>query len=353
MRQFAAVTLPLVAFLLAASATPAWASDRYTLVVAASSADRSSSVDYPDGTGMALYPSVRLATPVNTFSASVAGVDIRGQRPDGTWTEWTPDVLPTPAFVVQARLAHTGPAGDFRLDLWSGPPPSNRTAMAAHRVFATREGLVGGTTANGHVIKSRDHFAALPSRRGLSPKGSGSYTVKVCAASGRCAWAPVWDVGPWNTRDDYWNPTRQEWHDLPTGKPQAQAAYQDNYNNGRDQFGRAVANPAGIDLGDGTFWDGLRLSGNAWVTVTYLWTSSGPYGYVRTPGDTLNVRDGTTSDSAVVGLAGHHAQVRVECETVGETIGGSQGTSDVWLRIAPGKYVAKAFVSGVSGAPTC
>jgi hypothetical protein len=162
-----------------------------------------------------------------------------------------------------------------------------------------------------------------------------------------------WDVGPWNTRDDYWNASRQEWQDLPTGKPQAQAAYQENYNEGRDQFGRAVANPAGIDLGDGTFWDGLKLTGNAWVTVTYLWTSLGPYGYVRTPGDTLNVRNGTTSDSAIVGLAGHHAQVRVECETVGETVEGSQGTSDVWLRIAPGKYVAKAYVSGVTGAPAC
>jgi hypothetical protein len=348
MRQFAVVVVLLAAF-----ATPAWAGDRHILVLAASSADRSSSVDYPDGTGLALYPPVHVSTPVNTFSATVGGVDIRGQLPDGTWTEWTPDVLSAPTSVVQARLAHAGQVDDFRLELWSGPEPSNRTTGAAHRVFATREGLVGGKTANGHIIRSRDHFAALPSRKGLSPKGSGSYTVKVCAASGRCAWAPVWDVGPWNTRDDYWNTERQEWQDLPTGKPQAQAAYQDNYNDGRDQFGRDVANPAGIDLGDGTFWDGLKLTGNAWVTVTYLWTSSAPYGYVRTPGDTLNVRDGTTSESAIVGLAGHHAQVRVECETVGETIEGSQGTSDIWLRIAPRKYVAEAYVSGVTGAPAC
>jgi murein L,D-transpeptidase YcbB/YkuD len=47
------------------------------------------------------------------------------------------------------------------------------------RVYATREGLVGRTTANGHVIASRDHFVALPSRRALSPKGSGDYSVKV------------------------------------------------------------------------------------------------------------------------------------------------------------------------------
>jgi hypothetical protein len=143
-----------------------------------------------------------------------------------------------------------------------------------HRVFATREGLVGRTTANGHVITARDHFVALPSRRGLSPKGSNQYSVRVCADNGRCETAPVWDVGPWNTRDDYWNPStvRQSWSDLPQGTPQAQAAYETGYNGGRDQFGRKVANPAGIDLADGTFWDGLGLTNNAWVTVTYLWT---------------------------------------------------------------------------------
>ena len=84
----------------------------------------------------------------------------------------------------------------------------------------------------------------------------------------------MWDVGPWNTRDDYWNPStvRQNWNDLPQGRPEAQAAYENGYNGGRDQFGRRVANPAGIDLADGTFWDGLGLTNNAWVTVTYLWT---------------------------------------------------------------------------------
>jgi hypothetical protein len=143
-----------------------------------------------------------------------------------------------------------------------------------YRVFATREGLVGGTTANGHVITRRDHFVALPSRRALSPRGSNQFSVRVCADNGRCETAPVWDVGPWNTRDDYWNPStvRQNWKDLPQGRPEAQAAYENGYNGGRDQFGRKVANPAGIDLADGTFWDGLGLTNNAWVTVTYLWT---------------------------------------------------------------------------------
>jgi len=65
------------------------------------------------------------------------------------------------------------------------------------------------------------------------------------------------------------------WKDLPQGKPEAQAAYQDGYNGGYDQFGRRPANPAGIDLADGTFWYDLGLSNNDWVNVTYLWTSGG------------------------------------------------------------------------------
>ena len=168
--------------------------------------------------------------------------------------------------LVGVRLRRAGTRGMSEPRLASTPK--------TYRVFATREGLVGRTTANGHVITPRDHFVALPSRRGLSPRGSNQFSVRVCADSGRCETAPVWDVGPWNTRDDYWNPpaVRQNWKDLPQGTPEAQAAFENGYNGGRDQFGRMVANPAGIDLADGTFWDGLGLKNNSWVTATYLWT---------------------------------------------------------------------------------
>jgi hypothetical protein len=65
------------------------------------------------------------------------------------------------------------------------------------------------------------------------------------------------------------------WKNLPQGKPEAQAAYQDGFNGGLDQFGRRPANPAGIDIADGTFWTDLGMSNNDWVDVTYLWTSGG------------------------------------------------------------------------------
>ncbi|GAA3434987.1 hypothetical protein [Kutzneria kofuensis] len=248
-------------------------------------------------TGIIMFDPRRLPAKSNSVSATVDGdvpadselaVDVRGLRADGQWTEWTeatpdaPAVLPEASATVQVRMMLTAPYGSTgpaarKLTLTAGNSMAAAAAPKAarsYKVFATREGLVGGTTANGHKIKSRDHFVALPSGKALSPNGKKTYQVKVCAANGRCETAPVWDVGPWNTKDDYWNPkaSRQSWKDLPQGKPEAQAAYQSGYNGGKDQFGRKVANPAGIDLADGTFLDGLKLTDNAWVTVTYLWT---------------------------------------------------------------------------------
>ncbi|MCK2236757.1 MULTISPECIES: hypothetical protein [unclassified Crossiella] len=320
----------------------------------------------------------QLDQPVNRVAAAVrsevpAGtelaIDVRGQFGEDEWTEWAeakpgePAVISAPAKVIQIRVALTAPKGQtpkltaltLNADLAPSAPSAQGAAGLSYRVFATREGLVGGTTANGHVIVARDHFVALPSRRGLASKGTGTYSVKVCAANGRCEWAPVWDVGPWNIKDDYWNPsaTREMWKNLPQGKPQAQAAYQDGYNGGKDGFGRTVANPAGIDLADGTFWDGLKLTDNSWVTVEYLWTGGGTFGTVRTAGDTLNVRTGASSANAQVGLAANFARVKVECQVTGENVTGTQGTSNVWFRISAGKFVAKAYIAGVGTVGRC
>ncbi|TDD27648.1 hypothetical protein E1218_09665 [Kribbella turkmenica] len=296
-----------------------------------------------------------------TPDGSSAEIYVRAWAKD-KWTEWTPAKAGTPTALpaagdrVQLRIIVSAPpaggspwVGDVQVQPTDRADPSRMSVQAAplkSRVFATREGLVGGTTANGHVIVNRDHFVALPSRRGLSAKGTGTYSVKVCTAS-RCAFEPVWDVGPWNTKDDYWNPSaiREMWKDLPQGRPEAQAAYQDGYNGGKDQFGRTVANPAGIDLADGTFWDALALTNNAWVDVTYLWTGDGGRGTVSITSGYLNVRNSPNSAGAVVGMAGKSAQATVECQTTGSSVTGSQGTSNVWLRVHPGMYVAKAYVA--------
>ncbi|MFI8527705.1 hypothetical protein ACIGB8_24810 [Promicromonospora sukumoe] len=339
-----------------------------------------------EASGQLVDEPVDLVSPVRTVAAVVDAatpegtsvlVDVRGrlaeEGPD-TWTEWVPagSPLPVASATVQARvtLVGTDDVTPTVREVTLTPEAARSRSLQevetraksdgqSYRLFATREGLVGGTTANGHVITERDHFVALPSRRGLSSKGSGSYSVRVCAAStDRCAYAPVWDVGPWNTTDDHWSPsgTRQSWADLPQGKPQAQAAYQDGYNGGRDGFGRKVANPAGIDLGDGTFWDALGLRDNAWTTVTYLWTGSGPKGVVRTSGGPLTVRSGPSTSSAAVGQAGRYANVLIECTTTGTTVDGYYGTTNVWNRIGPGNWISDAYVNtGSSGpvAPTC
>jgi hypothetical protein len=147
------------------------------------------------------------------------------------------------------------------------------TAQVTYHIYGTREGLVGNSTANGHIIVSRDHFCALPSGTVLNAKGSYTYNVSLSnPANGRTkSNVPVWDVGPWNTTDNYWHSPRAHWTDLPRGKPEAQAAYQDGYNGGHDQYGRSVSNPAGIDLADGTFWDDMGMTGNNWLDVTFNW----------------------------------------------------------------------------------
>ncbi len=143
-----------------------------------------------------------------------------------------------------------------------------------YRIFATREGLVGYTTANGHKIIPRDRFVALPSWAALSPKGTDKFKVRL-TYKGRSVVVPVWDVGPWNTNDDYWN-TNRRYSDLPVGRPMAHAAYYDGYNGGRDMFGRKINNPNGIDIADGTYWDDLGMTRNDYVEVSFLWLGQDP-----------------------------------------------------------------------------
>lgn len=320
--------------------------------------------------GLLTLPARRLDTPAGRVevtvdvagggASSAVAVEVRGLAAGGNWSEWLPAeptsrgsasasrrtvqvVLPDPATQVQARLvlspvrrrswgAARGP--EVRgLSLTAYPTSPSARSQARrdpqrYRVFATREGLVGGTTANGHKVTPRDIFVALPSRRALSPRNTGDYSVKVCAPNGRCAFAPVWDVGPWNTRDDYWNPSsrRQSWGDLPRGVPEAQAAKLQGYNGGKDQFGRVVKNPAGIDLADGLFWDGLGLRDNAYVTVEYLWTGDSPMATVRVKGR-ADLRSAPRSGAKVVGLAANGAAVPVQCVT------------GAWLRVGANQFL--------------
>jgi hypothetical protein len=329
----------------------------------------------PTAIGSLLTPAHQLTGPTSIVTATVhatapngsaVAVFVRGRRPNGTWDEWIPAgrQFAEPVTVIQARIAltagTTGQGPTVRtVTLTAGPALAAQHAAqggGTYRVFATREGLIGGTTANGHVIVAHDHFVALPSERALSPGGNGNYTVRVCADSNRCEWAPVWDEGPWNIHDDYWNPAsvRETWSDVGQGEPEAQAAYSDGYNGGKDGFGRKVLNPAGIDLADGTFWDGLALTDNAWVNVTYLWTI--PAAVTGTIATELNVRTGPHSSSPAVGLADTHAVVPIVCQTHGDMASGGLKKTDLWDELATGYYVSDSYVdTGSTGqvAPNC
>jgi hypothetical protein len=190
--------------------------------------------------------------------------------------------LPAPATAVQYRLTllalpdAPGPVvRAVTLTPVAGAPPALAAAAVpasvSARVYATRIGLIGRQTANGHIIAPGDRFVALPSRRVLATRGGHEYEVRV-EYRGRSVTLPVWDVGPWNVRDNYWDTSveRDMWNDLPPGLPQAAAAYYDVYHGGRDGFGRRVLSPAAIDLSDAAFAE-LGMTQADWVTVTFLW----------------------------------------------------------------------------------
>ncbi|HEY2222351.1 hypothetical protein [Actinomycetospora sp.] len=345
----------------------------------ASTSPRTTSTGPAPAEGELLLPPRRVAAVTDRVAADAtadrpAGSDVvvavRGLRSDGSWSQWTtatasaPALLPEATLQVQIRVtlvAGTGGVSPSLRRLWltadrapaSSTPPASTVALTA-RVFATRVGLVGNRTANGHRVVADDRFVALPSRRGLAPDGTGDYTAQVCTDAGRCSWAPVWDLGPWNTRDDYWSTpaTRENFADLPRGVPEAQAAVTDAYAGGRDGSGRRVTNPAGIDLADGTFTDDLGLRDNSWVQVTYLWTGTGRSGTARGD-DPITVRASAASGGRDVGVVAPHSRVPVQCATSAPVPAGRAGASpNGWLRIGPDRYVP-ADALEARDVPTC
>ncbi len=84
----------------------------------------------------------------------------------------------------------------------------------------------------------------------------------------------VKEIGPWNTYDNYWmrEKDRTMFKRVPRCKPEAQVAYYQNFNRGKDEFGRKVLNPAGIDVTPAVARGmGLEEYQNAWVHVRFRW----------------------------------------------------------------------------------
>ena len=142
----------------------------------------------------------------------------------------------------------------------AGEPTFQAAALGVRcRVFATQ--YIGYTR----------YEVALPHKK---LKFDGGYRVRLRRGDHRVRRAPVKEVGPWNIRDNYWQSRRYRdmWDNLPRCTPEARAAYFRNYNRGRDQFGRKVLNPAGVDLTPRVARKlGLRKYQNAWIYVRYPW----------------------------------------------------------------------------------
>jgi LysM repeat protein len=161
-----------------------------------------------------------------------------------------------------------GFARSGRMDIFAG--------IRSYEVFATRYDSKGRYTvalpdqclkfANGglHLCDSKGYTA-----------GAG-YSVAISYKSG--LGVMVGESGPWNIEDNFWASAvdpqpRRMFADLPVGMPEAQAAYFNGYNGGKDQYGRKVTGPFAIDLAFKVGDDiGLPAKKNDWITVSFLWT---------------------------------------------------------------------------------
>lgn len=224
-------------------------------------------------------------------AATRARVDVRASTDDARWSEWQLDVKSG----ATVRFAEAMIAAQYRVVLLSNSAASPTIASVTlepqqtrglkaqneapavaptYRLRVTRQGMVGGRTANGHIIEPNDFFVSLPSGRALSSRGGNEYQVRL-SANGKSVVVPVWDNGPWNHNDDYWNENRATYKDLPVGWPQDHAAYYEKHNGGRAERGY-VRFPTAVDIGDGAYW-ALGLAGaQATVDVTFLWKGRDP-----------------------------------------------------------------------------
>jgi len=221
-------------------------------------------------------------------------IDLRASSDGRRWTAWQTDLAPNALaeFSLWARFAQyrvtlladrESPAiTAIRLLPEQRPAPfialgQQPPVAPTFTIRATRQGMVGGRTANGHTIKKRDRFVSLPCYCVLSSKDGNEYSVRL-SYKGRSVVVPVYDVGPWNRKDNYWDAQSQRtFGDLRQGWPQDHAAYYDGYNDGKSGLGWKVRFPTAVDVGDGAWIDDLQIKGDqAELEVTFLWMGSDP-----------------------------------------------------------------------------
>lgn len=166
-------------------------------------------------------------------------VDLNGRESSSIWKEWEFDI--DTSFNYDYNTGVTFGTFNLLADIVNDSPSD---LQSWYYVFGTREGLVGKTTATGHIIQENDVFVALPSRTVLNMQVELFY-------KGNSLVAPILDVGPWNTKDPYW---------LTNSRPQAES--------GIDMFERKT-NSAGIDLSNEAFRK-LGLKNNDWIYWRFI-----------------------------------------------------------------------------------
>jgi hypothetical protein len=243
-------------------------------------------------------PTSRLHIAYGAFlpSGSSAQVDLRGSVDGRIWQPWAVDLpagavvgFARPILFAQYRVTLLGSVGESpvvrdvrvvatsQLPSADAPPPSGAAYAVAptFRIRATRQGMIGGRTANGYIIPPRARFVSLPSWSVLSSKGGDEYRVRI-TYKGRSSVVPVYDVGPYSGRDDYWAAQRNGYPQLERGWPMDHAAYYEGFNGGQADKG-FVRFPTAMDVGDGVWWDDLGIHGDqAEVEVTFLWLGQDP-----------------------------------------------------------------------------
>ncbi|NNJ09918.1 hypothetical protein EKD04_006220 [Chloroflexales bacterium ZM16-3] len=236
----------------------------------------------------------RISYGVDLPRGTALRVDVRASLDGTLWTPWMVDMpsgavvgFPVPAQRVQYRLTLMGDLGlspvvrSVSLEPTSAPATYEAAAADPYavaptfRIRATRQGMIGGRTANGFVIPPHARFVSLPCWCALSSKGGDEYKVRI-TYRGRSTVVPVYDVGPYSARDDYWNTQRKGYPDLERGWPMDHAAYYEGYNGKQADKGY-VRFPTAMDVGDGAWIDDLGIVGDqAEVEVTMLWMGADP-----------------------------------------------------------------------------
>lgn len=104
-------------------------------------------------------------------------------------------------------------------------------------------------------------------------------------------------------------------------------------------------------------WRGIGASVAAAAVAVFVFASpaAAATGTVNTAGAPLTVRSGPHTSSSAVGSVADGHTITITCQTHGDTVSGTYGTSNVWDHISSG-YVADAYVyTGSDGlvAPLC